>query len=85
MSEIQISSESNGLSISLGQVFSPDEAEVVIVSTDKWGNSGQLNSYVLKTLGYDAKFMPNELELSKGYHLLDQQKKPILFIVTVSV
>ncbi len=68
----------------IDQGVSPNEADIAMVSTDNWGNYGELNSFVLTQYRYSYKDMPRNADLSKGFHLLeDKQRKPILFVVTV--
>lgn len=81
---VMIGSEGLTYSHKIQQGISPNEADIAMVSTDNWGNYGELNSFVLTQYGYSNKDMPRDTDLSKGFHLLeDKQRKPILFVVTV--
>lgn len=63
---------------------SPSEYDMAIVSIDLAGTYGELNRYVLEEYGYEFLVVGEE-NLAKGYHLLRElNKKPILFIVTVT-
>jgi hypothetical protein len=69
--------------IKTGIGSSPKEFDVALASIDSNGSYGDLNSYVLKELGYDS-YEIEKVDVSKGFYLLNNQKnKPILFIVTV--
>lgn len=63
---------------------SPALCDVAIVSIDDAGSPGELNSFVLKELGYSIEMLPKREELKAGFKYLHfKGKKGILFIVTV--
>lgn len=65
---------------------SSSEADIAIVSIDKQGHLGELNSIVLMENEYTDKDIPQSKDLNKGYYLLEKTpRNPILFIVTVGV
>lgn len=62
----------------------PIDFDVALASVDSVGTPGNLNSYVLKTLGYSKRVI-RKIDLSEGYYLLNAKgKKSILFIVTIA-
>lgn len=80
-----VGSEELVFSHKIQQGVSPNEADIAMVSIDKWGNYGELNTHVLTQYGYSEKDMPRDTDLRKGFHLLEHDnKKPILFIVIVA-
>ncbi len=65
--------------------ISPNEGDIAIVSIDSQGSTGRLNLYVLEEYGYTTEFMPDQNMLSYGFgSATATDKKPILFVVTVS-
>ncbi len=62
---------------------SPVGYDLAMVSSDYSGNSGRLNSYVMKGLGYEDSMLPRK-NISKGFELISLgEKTPILFIAVV--
>ena len=81
MSSITINTASKNYTTVLGK--SPNEYDLAIVSIDSSGSPGMLNEYVLSQYGYKTEIL-KILNLSKGYHFLqDEKRNPILFVVTV--
>lgn len=59
------------------------EEEVIFVSTDSVGNSGQLNTWVLSQLKLDHTVMPSVSSLTKGYSIVAAGTRLLCFIVTI--
>lgn len=62
----------------------PNKFDVVILSTDSHGTPGDLNSNILKLLGYKINETMSSLNLTNGFELINSVNRiPVLFIVTV--
>ena len=69
-----------------GVGISPNEGDIAIASIDNIGTSGSLNLFVLREYGYSEKDLPDQEQLMhNGFALVaSEDKKPILFVVTVN-
>ena len=62
---------------------SPNDYDLAIVSINKSGTLGQLNTSVLEKYGYDLTEV-DDIDVKDGYHLYKlSELKPVLFVVTV--
>src|SRR4051812_5586614 len=69
----------------IGLGISPNQGDIAIVSIDSEGTPGLLNQAVLKEYGYTEKDLPTGDRLTSGFsQIVEEGKKPILFVVTVN-